>query len=352
MKRGIMKSIGLGKVRFFLALMVVFSHIRVEFFVNLGWAPGSIGKYNSGSVAVVNFFAISGLVMVALWKKHYDPNQNISIFSKTKIFYYDRLIRLFPQFLFYSILSLFCIVVLGVRSNQWQNVDFAVLVHNFAMLPLGFNMFLNPQTLFIPQAWSLGLELTFYALVPFLLWKWNWNRIYVIAAMSMCAFLLPYLGIVNPFWYGYQLLPAIIFIFIIGISVGDPSARRRTTYLVSCRLYSGVLLLNLYSDSRLYEMQFNKEVLMGTFVATWLIPNVSNNSSKFDDWLGNMSYGVFLNHVLIATLMEEFIPQLRARVVGAIFLVAVSIILSDISFDVVEKRSLIFRRRVRLSLKQ
>ena len=134
--------------------------------------------------------------------------------------------------------------------------------------------------------------------------------------------------------------------------MGDPSARRRTTYLVSCRLYSGVLLLNLYSDSRLYEMQFNKEVLMGTFVATWLIPNVSNNSSKFDDWLGNMSYGVFLNHVLIATLMEEFIPQLRARVVGAIFLVAVSIILSDISFDVVEKRSLIFRRRVRLSLKQ
>jgi peptidoglycan/LPS O-acetylase OafA/YrhL len=64
-----------------------------------------------------------------------------------------------------------------------------------------------------------------------------------------------------------------------------------------------------------------------------------------------MSYGVFLNHVLIATLMEEFIPQLRGRLVGAIFLLMISVIFSDISFDLVEKRCLVWRRRVRLMLK-
>jgi peptidoglycan/LPS O-acetylase OafA/YrhL len=98
-------------------------------------------------------------------------------------------------------------------------------------------------------------------------------------------------------------------------------------------------------------MQFNKEVLMGTFVATWLIPNVSNNSSKFDDWLGNMSYGIFLNHVLVATLMEEYSPQLRARITGAAILLTVSLILSQISFYSVEKKSLIFRHRLRQSWK-
>jgi peptidoglycan/LPS O-acetylase OafA/YrhL len=342
---------GLGKVRFLLALMVVFSHIRIEFFVKLGWSPGSIGNYNSGSVAVVNFFAISGYVMVELWKKHYAPNQIKSLFFKTKIFYLDRLIRLFPQFLFYSFITLIFIVILNVHSNQWQNVDIAVLIHNLTMLPLGFNMFLNPQTLFIPQAWSLGLELTFYAVIPILLWNWNWKRIYSIAYLSMFMFLLPYFGIVNPFWYGYQLLPAIFFIFVVGISMGDPSTKRRRTYLFACRIFTGLLLLYLYLNVRLYEMQFNKEVLLGTFIATWIIPNISNKSTKSDEWFGNMSYGVFLNHVLIATLMEEFIPQLRGRLVGAIFLLMISVILSDISFDLVEKRCLVWRRRVRLMLK-
>jgi peptidoglycan/LPS O-acetylase OafA/YrhL len=342
------QKLGIGKLRLVLALLVVFSHVRIEYFINLGWAPGSIGSYNSGSVAVVNFFAISGFVMAALWEKYYESGREVNRVKIIGIFYIDRLVRLFPQFFFYSVVALFCIQVLSIRSNHWQNVDIEVLIHNLTMLPLGFNMYLNPRTLLIPQAWSLGLELTFYAAVPFLLHKLNWKRIYLLAYLSMAIFLLPYFGLLNPFWYGYQLLPGIFFIFVIGISSNDSSIKRKKTYIILCRVFSGFLLAYLYINHELYEMQFNKEVLLGAFIATFLVPNFSNKSSRWDKWCGDLSYGVFLNHVILATLMGEYLPHFGSRRVGAVLLAASSITLSAFSFILVEQRSLVFRRKVRL----
>ena len=346
-----MKSkVGLGKLRLLLALLVVFSHIRVEYFINLGWDPGSIGSFNSGSVAVVNFFAISGYVMTELWKKYYVPRREVPLIKKIKIFYLDRIIRLFPQFIFYSFATLFCIQLLDVESIYWKSVDLGVLVHNLTMLPLGFNMFLNPHTLFIPQAWSLGLELTFYATIPFLLQKWNWMRIYFLGYASMAFFLLPYFGLINPFWYGYMLLPGVLFIFVLGISSVDDSKKRKRTYLVTCRLFSGLLLGYLYTNSDLYELQFNKEVLLGVFIATFLIPNISTKSSRFDNLCGDLSYGVFLNHILVASLMDKYIPIYGSGRIGAVSLVFISLVLSGLSFFFFERRSLVFRRKVRLML--
>ena len=158
----------MGKLRLVLALLVVFSHIKLEYFTNLGWEPGSIGRYNSGSVAVVNFFAISGFVMAALWEKYFEPGREGNRLKKIGIFYVDRLVRLFPQFFFYSVVALFFIQVLNIQSSNWENIDLGVLIHNLTMLPLGFNMFLNSRTVLIPQAWSLGLELTFWIAQPFL----------------------------------------------------------------------------------------------------------------------------------------------------------------------------------------
>lgn len=346
------QKLGMGKVRLVLALLVVFSHIRLEYFTNLGWDPGSIGRYNSGSVAVVNFFAISGFVMVALWEKYFEPGREVNRIKKIGIFYVDRLVRLFPQFFFYAVVALFCIQVLNIQSSHWENIDIGVLIHNLTMLPLGFNMFLNPRTLLIPQAWSLGLELTFYATIPFLLHELNWKRIYFLGYLSMAFFLLPYFGLLNPFWYGYQLLPGVFFIFVIGMSSNDHSIKRKKTYIILCRLFSGLLLAYLYINPRLYELQFNKEVLLGAFIATFLVPNFANKSSRFDKWCGDLSYGVFLNHVILATLMDEYLLDFGTRIEGAVFLVASSIALSAFSFILVEQRSVVFRRKVRLLLQK
>jgi peptidoglycan/LPS O-acetylase OafA/YrhL len=345
-------KIGLGKLRLLLALLVVNSHISVGYFLSLGWDPGTIGNYNSGVVAVVIFFAISGFVMSALWKEHYEGSREVNRVRLIKVFYLDRLIRLFPQFILYFVVTLLCIQLLNFESPFWQSIDFVVLVQNLTILPSGFYMFLKPHSLFVPQAWSLGLELTFYAVVPFLLKKWNWRKIYFFAYTSISFFLLPFFGLINSDWYGYRLLPGVIFIFIIGVSSKDFSIKRKQTYLISCRLFLGLLLTYSYTRSDLYELKFNKEVLLGALIATFLIPNISTNSSKWDTWCGDLSYGVFLNHILIATLINNYFPSYSARIIGVVCLVAIAAVSSGFSYYFVERRALVLRRRLRMSLRE
>jgi peptidoglycan/LPS O-acetylase OafA/YrhL len=69
----------------------------------------------------------------------------------------------------------------------------------------------------IPQAWSLGLELSFYAIIPFLiiyrpLAKWS-------VAISIGIFALAFFGIISPDTYGYRLLPGTLFIFFAGTAM-------------------------------------------------------------------------------------------------------------------------------------
>ena len=349
---GMKLKVGMGKLRLLLALLVVNSHIGVGYFISFGWEPGSIGNYNSGVVAVVIFFAISGFVMSALWKKHYEGSREANQVRLLRVFYLDRLTRLFPQFIFYFVVTLLCIQLLDLQSIYWRGIDFGVLVQNLTMLPSGFYMFLKPHSSFIPQAWSLGLELTFYATVPFLLKKWNWRKIYFFAYTSMLFFLLPFFGLINSDWYGYRLLPGVFFIFIIGMSSVDSSIKRKQTYLISCRLFLGLLLTYSYTRSYLYELQFNKEVLLGAFIATFLIPNISTNSSKWDNWCGDLSYGVFLNHILIATLINSYFPSYSSRIVGVVCLVTTAIVFSGLSYYLVERRAVVLRRELRMSLQE
>ena len=111
-------KIGLGKLRLLLALLVVNSHISVGYFLSLGWNPGTIGNYNSGVVAVVVFFAISGFVMSALWKKHYEGSREVNPVKLVKVFYLDRLSRLFPQFILYFVVTLLCIQLLNLQLHS------------------------------------------------------------------------------------------------------------------------------------------------------------------------------------------------------------------------------------------
>jgi peptidoglycan/LPS O-acetylase OafA/YrhL len=70
-----------GTLRFVLAIVVALSHTGTVF---LG--------YNTGVVAVVSFFMISGYVMALLIEKHYGS------VGRVGHFYLDRAARLFPQF--------------------------------------------------------------------------------------------------------------------------------------------------------------------------------------------------------------------------------------------------------------
>ncbi|MBD8729760.1 hypothetical protein [Pseudomonas sp. CFBP 13710] len=94
------------------------------------------------------------------------------------------------------------------------------------IVPLNFYMFTGGNDfMLVPPAWSLGAELQFYILLPFLL-----SSRYAAWAFSLATFgcyLGAQLGLLNADFYGYRLLAGVGFIFMLGVLAHreDPVSR-------------------------------------------------------------------------------------------------------------------------------
>lgn len=200
----------MGLYRFFLAVMVAISHVGFSFY-----------GYNPGVVAVISFYLLSGYVMTMLIERHYKHPSAISTF------YLDRAARLFPQFMFYMALASVFIYFYKVDSPFISQLSLPKWVLNFFMLPQGFYMYWADGALVIPQTWSLGLELTFYLVIPWILVYCSQKQIYVLAGMSFLVFLAAYIGRINTDYFGYRLLPGTLFMFLVGSSFFYNGKRER-----------------------------------------------------------------------------------------------------------------------------
>jgi peptidoglycan/LPS O-acetylase OafA/YrhL len=186
----------MGAFRLLLAVLVAVSHMGV-----------TVAGLNPGVVAVISFLIISGFVMTSLIERNYSST------GKIASFYLDRALRLYPPFLFYFIAS--CIVVHVLMPGSAPDLELTVprVAASLSMVPLGFYMFGVSSLWILPPAWSLGLEMCFYLVIPFLLvFKWRGAAF----ALSVGVFVLACFGYINTDYYGYRLLPGVLFMFLCG----------------------------------------------------------------------------------------------------------------------------------------
>ncbi|MDK4724013.1 acyltransferase [Rhizobium sp. CNPSo 3968] len=275
----------MGTYRLILAFAVLYSH-----------AFGSIGGKNPGVVAVISFFIISGYVMTQLMRKSYPT------LSDVPAFFVDRAARLFPQFLFYLAASVILIPLLGLKSDFFSNLDWPAVLLNFLMLPLGYYMFGLQHGQMIPAAWSLGLELTFYLSFP-LFFQSNEKTKWAIVLMSMAVATAAFYGYLDTDVFGYRLLPGTFFIF----SLGSFVARKKWRF----PLIAGIIFFTAFaftiSHQQVNARSFNFEVSLGGIIgltAITLLPKLGRN--WLDDYFGQLSYGVFLNHFLLIFICDRY----------------------------------------------
>lgn len=223
----------MGTLRFFLAIFVAISHMQL------------IQGFNIGVASVVVFYLLSGYVMTHSFLSNFNGKiQNVGYF------YVDRMLRIYPLYLFY-----FCITVIFLLATNYGEPYFGVrsIIWNLLIIPLNFFMFSDAMNLIhdpvfktnfnvIPPAWSLGAELQFYLLIPFIL-KFRLTKI--LFPLSFVVFLFASYGEINTDYYGYRLLPGVLFIFL-----------------------SGSLL---YKIKHLDRNKSNILFLIGTFIATVLL---------------------------------------------------------------------------------
>lgn len=328
----------MGVYRLILAYMVVFGHMYQPF----------LGFYGVGVSAVISFFLLSGFVMTALIKKYYFT------ISSIPAFYVERFLRLTPQFYFYSIITLIGAMFFGLRHDFMQAVpSIKSLILQFGLVPLDLYRYF--PSMLLPQAWSLGLEVLFYAVFPFVM---LYGLRFSLAVLSLCMYLAAYFGYIDNELWGYRYLPGTFFIFICGSFLHTAKERKETLFVYFVFIGTIVLLGLTYLYSHLASL-YNRSVLIGLVLgipAVWWLKPLSHESGKgntIDGLAGNLSYGVFLSHMFVIGSLETFynlkIGGLGiwqdAEVIVLVFITATA--LSYLSFNILEKPLVDLRRKGR-----
>lgn len=316
----------MGTYRLILAGLVLYSH---AFGAMFGLAPAV--------VAVISFFVISGYVMSLLIERTYPRLKDIPAF------YLDRSARLFPQYLFYVILTLVAAQVLGFTDPTLSDRGFFYVLANLTMLPIGFYMFGLQTALYIPPAWSLGLEFTFYLAFPFF-WLLPKACKYAVLAVSIAVFAWAFTGRINSDWFGYRILPGVFFIFVAGAGIAHPKAVGKY-YSIGVAVLMAVAFLAHYampSISAIAYHPYNFDVAIGTVIGVTAVSVLRKfKSGKVDKYLGDLSYGVFLSHYLMIFIADRF-GLSRWAIVPAGALVCAAI-----SYEIIEKPALHARQAMR-----
>lgn len=315
----------MGAYRLLLAVLVLISHTNTPF---LG--------YNIGVAAVISFFIISGYVMTALIDRRYSSPSSIVDFYK------DRALRLYPQFLFYVAVNTAIIYFLLPNSAQSPSVEPKNIALTVAMLPLGYYMFGAADPNIAPPAWSLGLELSFYLIFPAIIYLRARGPFFIISAG---IFLLAYFRFIDTDIYGYRLLPGVLFIFLCGSYLYRPSSKIKHIPFATS---AASLLLFIAAAFGLIEKGHHAvEVTAGVAIGIPVVYALAKlGFHRIDEFLGNISYGVFLSH--FTAIYVAFSMGIHSFDWGHIsVIIASSVMLSAASYYLVERPALRYRHKIR-----
>ena len=316
----------MGVLRLLLAIAVLLSHADVR-----------LAQLNPGVMAVIGFYLISGYVMAGLIHRHYGA------LARAPHFYLDRLLRLYPQYLVIGIAALAWHLIVDenvlflTRTPTWQDI-----FNNLAIIPMNFFMWnASGDYALVPPSWSLGAEMQFYLLAPLLI---LFPRIGMAAALlSLLVQALAWLGVLHADWWGYRLLPGVLCFFLLGAALHNKRLAAPLAWA------SPALALGVYMALRaegLHAAPYHTEVLIGWGLGApllWIAARLPR--SGWDERLGDLAYGVFLNHFLL--LWVFWGGKAPSGLIGLTMLVAASIGLSWLIQRVIEQPVVLYRRHLR-----
>src|SRR5665213_1124577 len=332
----------MGILRVYLALCVIADHAGSV----LPW------QMHDGRQAVQIFYIISGFYMAMILSTRY---------AKPRDFYLSRFLRIFPPYWIVLLATIIVSVAGGLFFNRWlllrayisypldHNGAAGVVItalSNFTLIGQDWIMFLQHDAgqslhftanfwndpsplwhyLLAPQCWSIGVELTFYALAPFLnRLRTRWLVCIAVGGFGARLMAYRYLGLTHDPW-SYRFFPFEISLFLFGMLgyrlylstvPNHPPQEWRCVSRLSYLIGAAVLLLLLYIHIRVtgYFAHLIGPGLAGLISYPFLIVGIPAlffvfGHHKFDRLIGELSYPIYLLHyvviVVVATLLASF----------------------------------------------
>jgi len=270
-----------GYLRFFLALLVVVSHLGIRF-----WG------LNPGVFAVVIFYILAGYVLAHLYFEIIPDKKN-----KILLFYKERILRIFPLYLYILFLTILFLLI-----TDFANPHFTLknTMANLTIIPLNYYMYFDfavledPHWWLIPPAWSLGTELQAYFVLALLFLLKKRYRFFIVG-VSFFIYTLANFSVIHADYFGYRLLAGVLFIFYMGV------AFQRKEYGFLLLLYVSLSVLGIIDLFTTFNTAYAKETLLGTLVGFPIFVYFAKTQVRlpYNALFGTLSYGLFLAHFLI-----------------------------------------------------
>jgi peptidoglycan/LPS O-acetylase OafA/YrhL len=327
-----------GILRIILALSVVFYHSG---FVVVFVGPGH---------AVQLFYVISGFLISYILR-------NTKSYENPITFYSNRILRLYPVYYFVAALSL-CAYLFGSQKfvDVYKSIPFGavalLVISNLCLLGqdwVKFSAIENGHLVFstdfhnseidlqkgllIDPAWTLGVELSFYIIAPFILHDKRKIYCLLIASLTLRIYLLMNgIGFKDP-WIN-RFFPCELALFLIGALSHQlllPFWERMTKK--SSIKIDKLATLFLVGLSMIYFLIPIREgykviLLFAIFIPLLPLAFVFQRQHPTDKKIGDLSYPIYIGHFLVVQVVEKFLQYFAITNAG--FGVSMKVILSSI----------------------
>ncbi|MCK5535353.1 MAG: acyltransferase [Bacteroidales bacterium] len=363
---------GLNELRALAVLSIIPGHIeQIKSIFNLPffyWFP------IPGKLGVILFFVISGFLITTLLLKERSTTSTINL----KNFYVKRILRIWPLYFLIMALSILFINKLDIfqmpiySSLLYEKID---TNNNIMLLLLVMPNYMNVMVPYAAQTWSIGIEEQFYLIQPFIvkIIKRLWA---LILFMLLIVFLKEIL-------YGFDLVKNWEIVKIVrpwssyfgSIAIGSIGAILCHSYpkFVERVIYNKILqlitfltfiafLITIWLSHKENIIDFRFHAILFVII----VINASTNplsfynlNNKFLDYLGRISYGMYIYHIIAIVMAIKFSEYLSGffennQIIFNISVYSLTMILtigiSVLSYQYFEKWFLGFKRNFHTQL--
>ncbi len=325
----------MGSLRTIFALAVVFAHVPSQYSVGVG-----------GRNAVQLFYIISGFLISYVLTE-------ARTYKTVASFYVNRYLRLYPIYLVVALavaaglLLHRSTVFLETYRVAPKSADLLLMLSNLLIFGQDWVMFFAVKGhhlvfsgnfmdsdvilyhgLLIHQAWTLGVELSFYLIAPFVL-----PRRTLSVSLLLCSVLLRVglifagIGLDDP--WTYRFFPTELALFLAGslahqvllpwyrklrADLLPKLATAATGFVAAFAILYAVLPINAV---------LKNTILLGSFVLLVPLTFLFQNRHRLDARIGNLSYPIYICHLLVISTVSRLVE--RYHVVGSGLILVVSL---------------------------
>ncbi|MGE0095276.1 MAG: acyltransferase family protein [Alphaproteobacteria bacterium] len=307
----------MGFLRTILALIVCLIHA--------GGIEGYVPMY--GDVAVQGFYVVSGFYIAMVFTEKYARLRH-----GIAVFWINRYLRLAPA---YAVVSLIVYLTIGRFALGGLDVgDRAlILLSQFTMIGQDVFMFLGYEPgsgrwfltsdfhaltpaqipayrmMMIPQGWSIGVELWFYALAPFLVLRRTGTLVAIIAAALLLRLASgSALGLNGDPW-NYRFFPFELGTFLLGV-LSYRAWRKRPeagSSAVGLSALAGLLFLIVFYHYLPFDASDKRWLFL--LLMAFSLPRIfeATRHSALDRRIGGLSYPLYIVHLLCFALLAPLL---------------------------------------------